>query len=97
LDWIATRSAQSYPSNRSELSCHCAGLVDALAPSSWQTVEQINQPVVVENRPGAAAYRCDVVAKSAPDGYHSPEHGRSGNCAGDLPTLPFDALKDFVR
>jgi tripartite-type tricarboxylate transporter receptor subunit TctC len=61
--------------------------------------EWYNQPVVVENRPGATGtIGADVVAKSAPDGYtlimgHVNSHGIAPNL---FAKLPYDPIKDFA-
>ena len=61
--------------------------------------EQLGQPVIVENIPGAgASIGMDRVAKSAPDGYPigpatTGTHGRKP--ARDRPRLPHNAPKDF--
>ncbi|MEO8204397.1 MAG: tripartite tricarboxylate transporter substrate binding protein [Betaproteobacteria bacterium] len=61
--------------------------------------EQLGQPVVVENIPGAgAAIGMDRVAKSAPDGYTiglATTGTHAINPALYGPKLPYNALKDF--
>jgi tripartite-type tricarboxylate transporter receptor subunit TctC len=61
--------------------------------------EQMGQPVVVENRPGAGGMLgLDLIAKAAPDGY-TIGVGQTGNMAV-LPhtakTIAYDPLKDLV-
>jgi len=61
--------------------------------------EWYNQPVVVENRPGATGtIGADFVAKSPPDGYtlimgHVNSHGIAPNL---FAKLPYDPIKDFA-
>jgi tripartite-type tricarboxylate transporter receptor subunit TctC len=61
--------------------------------------EQLGQPVVIENRPGASGMLgLDLIAKAAPDGY-TIGAGQGGNMA-ILPhtsrNIPYSALKDFA-
>ncbi len=61
--------------------------------------ESLGQPVVVENRPGAAGtIGSDIAAKAPADGYtlvmgSSPTHSIA---PGLYPNLPYDPLKDFA-
>jgi tripartite-type tricarboxylate transporter receptor subunit TctC len=93
--------AQSYPSKpiRIIVPFAAGGSVDALARVvGGKLSEQINQPVVVENRPGAGGnIGADVVAKSPPDGYTILQNTVGQAIAPSIfRTLPFDTLKDFV-
>jgi tripartite-type tricarboxylate transporter receptor subunit TctC len=93
--------AQSYPSKpvRIVVPFAAGGSVDALARVVGNKLsEQINQPVVVENRPGAGGnIGADAVAKSAPDGYTILQNTVGQAIAPAIfRTLPFDTLKDFV-
>ena len=75
------------------------GATDVLArPIAQKMQEQMGQPVIVENRPGAnATIGSDLVAKSEPDGhtillgsvvhYMVPYFSKNG---------PYDPVKDFV-
>ena len=61
--------------------------------------EILGQPVVIENRPGAAAtIGTHYVAKSTPDGYTLALAGLSALVISraTYPNLPYDTLKDFV-
>jgi len=61
--------------------------------------ESLGQPVVVENRPGAAGtIGSDFVAKAPADGYtlvmgSSPTHSIA---PGLYPRLPYDPMRDFT-
>lgn len=75
------------------------GLVDALARQVGRIFEKdLGQPVVIENRPGAASnIGSDYVAKAAPDGY-TFLLGSSANAVnmGLYKNLPYDTLRDFA-
>ena len=60
--------------------------------------EQVKQPVVIDNRPGAGGnLGSDAVAKAAPDGYTILLHTSALASAPALyKTLPFDVVKDFA-
>src|SRR5262249_20350548 len=60
--------------------------------------ELMKQPVIVDNRPGAAGnLGADVVAKSTPDGYTLLMHTSAMASAPSLyAKLPFDPVKDFA-
>ena len=73
---------------------------DALARIiSQKLTPSLGQPVVVENRPGAAGtIGANVVAKAAPDG-HTLLLGSVSNLvigASTMARMPFDAEKDFA-
>ncbi|TDG32857.1 Bug family tripartite tricarboxylate transporter substrate binding protein [Paracraurococcus ruber] len=61
--------------------------------------ERLGQPVLVENRPGAAGnIAAEAVARAAPDG-HTLLFGVSSTLAANrwlYRTLPFDTLRDFA-
>ena len=71
---------------------------DALARAiSARLTENLGQPVIVENHPGAGAtLGTDIVAKAAPDGYTmllaTTSHAINPSIYAKL---PFDTLKDF--
>ena len=59
----------------------------------------LGQPIVIENRPGAAAILgAEAAAKSAPDGYtlFMADNGTFVFHKGIYKTLPYDAVKDFA-
>jgi len=63
-----------------------------------QVSKQVNQPIVVENRPGAGGVLgADAVAKAAPNGYTLLVHSSSfGSSIALHKTLPYDTLNDFA-
>jgi tripartite-type tricarboxylate transporter receptor subunit TctC len=93
--------AQPFPSKPIRMIVPYApgGATDVLArPIAQKLSEQVGQPVIVENRPGAnATIGADHVARSAPDGYsfflgsivHYMVPFFSKN-------VPYDPLKDFT-
>lgn len=76
------------------------GFTDVLARLLGEKLqERLGQPVVVENRPGAAGtIGADIVAKSRPDGYTLLlGHSNSNAVAPALyPKLPYDVVRDFT-
>ena len=76
------------------------GFTDVLARWIGQKLlERLGQPVIVENKPGAAGtLGADLVAKSKPDGYTLLlGHSNSNAVAPALYSrLPYDALRDFT-
>lgn len=97
----AQAAAQTFPSKPIRMIVPYApgGATDVLArPIAQRLSEQVGQPVVVENRPGAnATIGADHVAKSPPDGYtfflgsivHYMVPFFSKN-------VPYDPVKDFT-
>jgi len=94
--------AQAYPSKpiRLVVPFPAGGTTDILARAVAQRLTQtLGQPVVVDNRPGAAGnIGSDVVAKSAPDGY-TLLMGTVGTHAINpslYAKMPYDHVKDFA-
>ena len=94
-------SAQSYPSRPLRL------IVPQAAGSASDTIarivaielgQQLNQQVVVDNRPGGAlTIGMDMIAKATPDGYtlgYAPV-GALAISPNMVSKLPYDVLKDF--
>jgi tripartite-type tricarboxylate transporter receptor subunit TctC len=93
--------AQSYPSKpiRVIVPFVAGGAVDALARMIGQKVsEQLGQPVVIENRPGAGGnVAADAVAKSPADGYTILQNTNGQAISPAIyRTLPFDVVRDFI-
>jgi tripartite-type tricarboxylate transporter receptor subunit TctC len=100
--WIAVAAAADFPTKPLKLIVPFppGGLLDnvgrALAPS---LSAQLGQPVVVENRPGAAGMiGADAAVKAAPDGHTFLFSGGVGFVVAPLlnPGLAFDPLKDLA-
>jgi len=93
--------AQAYPAKplRIVVPYAAGGAVDIIARIVGQPLsEQLKQPVIVENRPGASAnIGMELVAKAAPDGYALllASNGIATNMAL-FPSLGFDGLRDFA-
>ena len=97
----APAQAQSYPNKtvRIVVPYGPGGGVSLLAQQVAQKMqEQMKQPVVVDNRPGAGGnLGADLVAKSPPDGYTLLMHSSAMASLSSLYSkLPFDPVKDFV-
>src|SRR6478609_12120994 len=93
--------AQNYPNRPIRLIVPFAagGAVDVLARLlGGKLSDQLGQPVIVENRPGAGGtLAADAVAKSPPDGYTILQNTNGAAIAPALyNTLPFDAVNDFA-
>jgi len=93
--------AQNYPNRPLRLIVPFAagGAVDVLARLLGAKLsDQIGQPVIVENRPGAGGtLAADAVAKSAPDGYTILQNTNGAAIAPALyKSLPFNAENDFA-
>jgi tripartite-type tricarboxylate transporter receptor subunit TctC len=98
----AGTSAQTYPTRpiRLVVPFPAGGTTDILAREVGQRLSvSLGQPVVVDNRPGAAGnIGSDLVAKSAPDGYTLlmctvSTHAINPNLYAKL---PYDHVKDFA-
>jgi tripartite-type tricarboxylate transporter receptor subunit TctC len=98
----AAASAQAYPDKpiRILVGFSPGGFTDVLGRLIAQKLqERLGQPVVVENKPGAAGtIAADMVAKSKPDGYTLlMGHSNSNSIAPALyPKLTYDVIKDFT-
>src|SRR5947199_9361088 len=93
--------AQSYPAKpiRVIVPFVAGGAVDVLARLvSAKMSESIGQPVIVENRAGAAGnIAAEAVAKSPPDGYTILQNTNGQAISPAIyRSLPFDPLKDFI-
>ncbi len=93
---------QAYPNRtiRLVVPFPAGGTTDILARAAAQKLtESLGEPVVVDNRPGAAGnIGSDIVAKSAPDGY-TLLMGTVGTHAinpGLYSKMPYDHVKDFT-
>src|SRR6185436_17246784 len=92
--------AQNYPNRPIRLIVPFAagGAVDVLARLIGGKVsDQLGQPVIVENRPGAGGtLGADQVAKSPPDGYSILQNTNGAAIAPALyNSLPFDPINDL--
>ena len=97
----AMSAAQSYPSKaiRIVVGFTPGGATDIVARAIAQNLNQaLGQPVLVDNRPGAASnIAADHVAKSPADGYTLFLGSISlANNATLYSKLPYDALRDFA-
>jgi tripartite-type tricarboxylate transporter receptor subunit TctC len=94
--------AQSWPDKPIRIVVGFApgGFTDVLGRLIGQKLsERLGQPVVVDNKPGAAGtLGADLVAKAAPDGYTLLlAHSNSNSVAPALyPKLPYNVLTDFT-
>ena len=94
--------AQDYPTRPIKMSVGFSpgGFTDTLGRLiAHELQERMGQPVIVENRAGAAGtIGADFVAKSKPDGYTLlMGHVNSNSIAPALyPKLPYDVIKDFT-
>ena len=100
--FIAPAHAQSYPNKpiRFVVPFPPGGATDVMARAlATQLNGSLGQPVIVDNRAGAAgAIGSEAVAKAAPDGYTLllgtiSTHGTN---PAVNPKLPYDAVKDFT-
>lgn len=94
-------SAQTYPAKpiRYIVAFPPGGTTDLVGRIVAQKLQEAwGQPVVVENRPGAAGtIGADLVAKAAPDGYTLLGGSVSSHAVNpNLMKLPYDALRDFA-
>jgi tripartite-type tricarboxylate transporter receptor subunit TctC len=97
----ATAQTPAYPDRTIKIVVPYAagGAVDIVARVVGQALaEQLKQPVIVDNRPGASAnIGMELVAKAPPDGYTllMASNGLTTNMAL-FPTLSFDGRRDFA-
>jgi len=92
--------AQSWPTKpvRVIVSLPAGSATDIVARAlAERLTQQLGQPFVVENRPGASgSIAMNLVAKADPDGYTLLVHSSSATVVpSTIPNLPFDVLKDF--
>jgi tripartite-type tricarboxylate transporter receptor subunit TctC len=93
--------AQAFPNKplRIVVPFGAGGVADLTARTVAQKLSQnLGQPVVVENRPGAGGVGAsDTVAKSAPDGYTLLLMSNASAVSATLfKSLPYDTVKDFT-
>jgi len=97
----STAEAQSYPNRPLKIIVPYAagGAVDIVARIIGQALaEELKQPLIVDNRPGASAnIGMEVVAKAPADGYTllMASNGLTTNMAL-FPNLAFDGRRDFA-
>src|SRR5712675_3342346 len=92
--------AQSWPTKRVQVIVPftAGSATDIMARTVTQRLsEQLRQPFVVENRPGAGGtLGVAAVAKAEPDGYTILIHSNGFTVAPAVyPNLPYDPVKDF--
>jgi len=97
----APAAAQDYPSRpiRIVVPFSAGGGVDTLARMVGQRLsEQVGQPVLIENRPGAGGNIAAGHVASAPADGYTLLIGANGLAANGAlyPNLPFDMLRDFA-
>ncbi len=94
--------AQTWPEKpiRIVVGFAAGGFTDVLARLVGQKLaDRLGQPVVVENKPGAAGtLGADLVAKSRPDGYTLLLGHSSSNAVAPAlyPKLPYNVVRDFT-
>jgi tripartite-type tricarboxylate transporter receptor subunit TctC len=94
--------AQTYPSKpvRWILGYPPGGGTEFIARNVANTLQgQLGQPIVIENRPGAAAILgAEAAARSAPDGYtlFMADNGTFVFHTAIYKKLPYDPVKDFA-
>ena len=94
-------AAQGYPVKpiRIIVPFVAGGAVDQLARMMGAKIsEQLGQPVIVENRPGAGGnVAADAVAKAPPDGYTILQNTNGQAISPAIyRSLPFDVVRDFI-
>ena len=102
LSAVSTARAQAWPNKpiRYIVPFAAGGTTDLLGRMiGAKLADALGQPVVVENRPGAAgALGVELLAKSAPDGYTFGGGTISSHAINVTlyPKLPYDPIKDFT-
>ena len=102
LAFPAIAFAQSYPAKpvRWILGYPPGGGTEFIARNVANTLQgQLGQPIVIENRPGAAAILgAEAAARSAPDGYtlFMADNGTFVFHTAIYKKLPYDPVKDFA-
>jgi tripartite-type tricarboxylate transporter receptor subunit TctC len=102
LSTTAYAQTDNYPTRtiRIIVGFSAGGFTDVLGRVIAQKLnERLGQPVIVENKPGAAGtIGADIIAKSKPDGYNVlMGHVNSNSIAPAMyPKLPYDVIKDFT-
>jgi tripartite-type tricarboxylate transporter receptor subunit TctC len=102
LPTTAHAQTDNYPTRtiRIIVGFSAGGFTDVLGRVIAQKLnERLGQPVIVENKPGAAGtIGADIIAKSKPDGYNLlMGHVNSNSIAPAMyPKLPYDVIKDFT-
>jgi tripartite-type tricarboxylate transporter receptor subunit TctC len=97
----ASSLAQSYPTRpvRIVIPWPAGGITDVIGRAvSLHLMETLQQPMIIDNRPGAAGtLGAGIVAKAGADGYTLLMHDVASHCiaASLYPKLPYDTLKDF--
>ena len=100
--WPALAAAQPYPAKpiRWILGYPPGGGTEFIARNVANTLStHLGQPIVIENRPGAAAILgAEAAARSAPDGYtlFMADNGTFVFHTGIYKKLPYDPVKDFI-
>lgn len=100
--WPALAAAQQYPAKpiRWILGYPPGGGTEFIARNVANTLSTyLGQPIVIENRPGAAAILgAEAAARSAPDGYtlFMADNGTFVFHTGIYKKLPYDPVKDFI-
>ncbi|HEV8256579.1 MAG TPA: tripartite tricarboxylate transporter substrate binding protein [Casimicrobiaceae bacterium] len=99
--WGSTAMGQGYPTKPVHVVVPftAGSATDILARTFGQKLSEMwNQPVVVDNRPGAGGtIGAAVVAKSAPDGYTLLVHSAAQAYNPSIyPSLPYDTVRDFI-
>jgi tripartite-type tricarboxylate transporter receptor subunit TctC len=97
----ASSLAQSYPTRpvRIVIPWPAGGITDVIGRAvSLHLMETLQQPMIIDNRPGAAGtLGAGIVAKAGADGYTLLMHDVASHCiaASLYPKLSYDTLKDF--